>query len=58
MELMRAKLADIETIPYRIHIGVTGHRVTAEPGEIALCVDEVLDKLIPALIAAIPEKKL
>ncbi len=51
-------MADFEAIPYRTHIGVTAHRVLAEPGEIALGMDEALDKLIPALMAANLEKNL
>jgi hypothetical protein len=41
---MGAQMAEFEAIPYSIRIDVTSHRVLTEPGEIALRVDEALDK--------------
>lgn len=44
-------MPDFDPIPYRIRIGVTGHRALDDPGEIARRVEEALDKVLWTLFS-------
>jgi hypothetical protein len=53
MELMEVDMADFEAIPYRIRIGVTGHRKLDDPAMIEATISNALDAEVEKLF---PEK--
>ncbi len=50
MELMKRLMADFESIPYLIRIGVTGHRRLDDPAAMQALVKKAIDAEVEALI--------